>query len=194
MNIYLKSYVARREAETVFEQEIRAELQGVKKRLITGIRSRMREDLGDEKRNVSGKVSGAGYRLSLVVSGDLPQTLVDEYSRPAGSKMPPWGPGTKLFGWVGRHFPLGASSLATKKHTSKFERRTRNRKTKVLRTSGQSLKARQASLSFLVARKIARDGIPAKQPFQKTIDAERQSIGQDVENAIARGVDRLNKL
>lgn len=152
--------VAIREAEVVFAQEMADELRTLGKTLQGSVREKMRFDLGAERKNVRRKVTGSMFRKTLTVSGDLPQTLVDEFGRRAGAKMPPWSDGTPLFGWVGRKLSPPAN--------------------------------RQRSVSFLVARKIAREGIAPGQPFAKTAEESAQLILDSLDAAINRGLQRLN--
>jgi hypothetical protein len=174
----IKTQLATRAAEIVFAQEMRSSLQTVKKTLISRIRAKMREDRGDEKRNVKGVVTGSGFRLRLEVYGDQPQTIVDERGRRPGvrreklakfkskkgkefsrrivyySGMPPTGAGSPLRRWAKKR---GYKSL------------------------------------FALAMKIARDGIKPNKPFERTEKESLKDVLAEFNSALARGTARLNK-
>jgi hypothetical protein len=160
IRVNVTQQTALREAELVFAQEIRSALQIVKAKLIGDVREKMREDTGAEKRNVKGKVSGSLFRLTLEIYGDKPQTLVDEFGRKPGAKMPPFKKGSLLFGWVGRKL--------------------------------RPPKNKHASVAFLVASKIARDGIKPNKPFEQTEKESVQFVQTEIDKALNKAVSRLN--
>ncbi len=180
------------DAASVFAEELNSSLNTLGKKLEARVRAKMREDTGKEKRNVKSKVGGSRRSPVLTVSGDTPQTLVDEYGRGAGARPPPSGPGSLLYKWVGRKGMVGASDARTRKRTSRFERRTVDRQTGRRRTSAQSAAKRQATIAFLVARKIARTGIPARKPFERTFDESQVLIQSTIDGAVTRALRRIN--
>lgn len=196
-----------REAEVVFAQEFRPALGKLGTQITSRVRSKMREDRGREKANVRQRVTGSSYRLKLVVYGDLPQTRVDEegrkpgrpYSRLSGQRgrvsytgMPPWRRGSELYAWVGRKGFVGATVLDTGRRTARFERRTFDRKEGQLRTRTQSAQKRQESIAYLIALKIARDGIPARKPFERTAEEARGFTRLTIEAAVRSSLRRLD--
>lgn len=196
-----------REAEVVFAQEFRPALGKLGTQITGRVRSKMREDRGREKANVRHRITGSSYRLKLVVYGDLEQTRVDEegrqkgrpYSRLAGKRgvisytgMPPWKRGSELYAWVGRKGFVGATLLKTQRRTVRFERRTFNRKEGKLRTRSQSAQQRQESIAYLIARKIARDGIKPRKPFERTAEEARGFVRLTIEAAVRSSLKRLD--
>ncbi|HEX8288040.1 MAG TPA: hypothetical protein VF556_08595 [Pyrinomonadaceae bacterium] len=196
MNIRVKKQLAIREAEIVFAQEIDTAIDDLKKDIIPSIQAKMREDTGAEKKNVKSKISGSGFRKLLTIYGDKPQTVVDEYGRRAGAKMPPWRKGSPLYKWVGRHIPIDRENVK-KTNRLAFASRLSDRKRFVAgrtrRNIRHSIEAKQESISFLIARKIAKQGIKANRPFARTEKEKLPFIARRLNRAIARGAERLNK-
>lgn len=191
----------------VFAQEFRPALNKLGGQITNRVRSKMREDRGKEKANVRQRVTGSSYRLKLVVYGDLDQTRVDEegrkkgrpYSRLGGKRglisytgTPPWRRGSELYAWVGRKGFVGATMLETKRRTVRFERRTFDRKEGKLRTRAQSAQQRQESIAYLIARKIARDGLPARKPFERTAEEAQGFVRLTIEAAVRSSLRRLD--
>jgi hypothetical protein len=207
--------LATREAEVVFAQEVRAGLGELGRELTGRIRDKMREDEGREKKNVRPRITGSGYRLRLVVFGDLPQTFVDEYGRRKGTPvvravrmrsprgkeftrrvqsytgLPPYKRGTPLYKWAERHgffsgvgqAPLLASQARALGQLLGREGLAEFRGNQVQRNE---------SRAFLLARKIARDGIPARRPFERTAEESQQLIRTSIDESIGKAVERLN--
>lgn len=187
-----KGRLALREAQIVFSQEVRPALDKLGARIISRVRSKMRLSSGRERRNVSDRIRGSSYRLKLVISGDLPQTLVDEEGRRKGAKLAPWKQGSELYAWVGRRGFVGASNLETRRRTFRFEQRTFDRSEGKLRTRTQSAVRRQESIAFLIARKNSREGIHARRPFERTAEEARVFVRLSLEDAFRKAVARLN--
>lgn len=190
-----RARLALREAETVFAQEVGAAFTQLGRDLAERVRSKMREDTGAEKRNVRSRVTGSGFRKALVVYGDKAQTHVDEYGRRAGAKMPPWRRGSVLFKWVGRK-GIGAGEIAAAREQG--QRRSLRRRPGISQAGFDRAGARGANkvqerISFLIARKIARRGIPAGKPFERTKQESAQLIRAAADGAISKGVERLNR-
>lgn len=177
MNVRVRKQLALREAEIVFAQEVSPALSGLGDELRERVRSKMREDTGEAKRKVKKRVTGSGYRRRLLVTGELPQHVVDEQGRRPGRRfvrlkqmrsktgkeftrkvvlytgMPPSGPGSNLDAWA---------------------------------------KRRGITNTFLLARKIARDGIAARRPFERTKEESLRFIRDSIDAAIGQAVKRLN--
>lgn len=144
-------------------QELRPALEHLGRTLQEDVRGGMRKDRGAERRNVKRRVTGTLARRRLLVWGDLAQTRVDEEGRARGARMPPHGKGAPLFAWVGR-------------------------KGLVDRIAGRkgSRASRQQSAAFVVARGIARKGIPARRPFARALERNRSLIYRTVSAAVNR--------
>lgn len=193
MSVRVKRQIALRQAELIFAQEIRPALNKLGDELRERVRSRMREDTGREKAGVKKRIRGSSYRLSLEVYGDTPQALVDERGRRAGAKLPPFKRGSALYKWVGRK-GLADSTRGLAK-LSVFKRDLFNQRVSaetITRRANRAANRAQEAVAFLVARKIARDGIPARKPFERTKEESHSFIRESCDAAINRAVERLN--
>lgn len=207
--------LAAREAEIVFAQEVRAGLGELGRELVERIRDKMREDEGKEKKNVRPRITGSGYRLRLIVFGDLPQTSVDEYGRRKGTPivrevrmrstrgkeftrrvqsytgLPPYRRGTSLYKWAERHgFFSGAGQAPLLASQARALGQLLGRDG--LSEFRGSQVQRNESTAFLLARKIARDGIPARRPFERTAEESQGLIRRSIDESIGKAVERLN--
>jgi hypothetical protein len=185
MNIRVKKQLAIREAEIVFAQEIDAAIDDLKKDIIPSVREKMREDTGAEKRNVKSKITGSGFRKRLTIYGDKPQTVVDEYGRRPGAKMPPWRKGSPLYKWAERKGLLNKPVLARRSDIKAVLGK------KGIEDDNRRIK-RNESISFLIARKIAKKGIKANRPFARTEKEKLPFIVRRLNQAVSKGAKRLN--
>lgn len=194
VSLRVRKQIALREAEVTFAQEISPALSQLGKTLAERVRSKMREDTGAEKRNVRSKVSGSSFRKVLVVYGDKPQTFVDENGRRAGARIPPYKRGSALFKWVGRK-GIGRGEINAAREQA--QRRSLRRRPDISQAGFDRVGARgarkvQERIAFLIARKIARRGIPARKPFERTSRDSQQLIQATIDGAINKAVQRLN--
>lgn len=176
----------------VLAEAVRAELSGLGMTLQGEVRRRMRFDLGEEREDVEWNTKSGGFSLS--VSGDKIQTFIDENGRRAGAKMPPWKKGTKLYKWVlrkglgqdiqkgQRQFIHGKAARGVGQLLGKG----------ALAEHNKMVERQVESTSFLVARAIAKRGIPAMKPFERTFLTFRPFIIRRVETAINAAVAKIN--
>ena len=193
MNVRARAQLALREAEIALAQEVGPAVTKLGDELVERVRSKMREDTGQGKRRVKKKVTGTGFRKRLSIIGDSPQAFVEEYGRKPGGKLPPFKRGSALFKWVGRkglaNSSRGLAKLAVYKRDL-FNKRI-SEKT-IERRATRAANRAQETIAYLVARKIARDGIPARKPFERTRRESEGFIRDTIDAAIDRAVERLN--
>lgn len=192
VSLRARARIALREGELVFAQEIRSGLRTLGETLASRVRAKMREDTGEEKKNVRASIKGASFRLTLIVSGDKPQTLVDEYGRKAGAKLPPYKRGSNLYKWAerkGMFAGTGRAPLLASQARALGQIQGRGA---AAGFNERNIK-RNESTAFLIARKIARDGIPARKPFERTAKESERLIQQKIDESIARGARRLQE-
>jgi hypothetical protein len=160
-------------------------LTTIGQKLVADIRAGMREFTGAGKKSVKFKVELSGWDLKVTVSSTNVEAIIEETGRRAGAKMAPWKQGSGLFNWVRAKGFRGASLLATRRRTVRFTQKARLRGGAVL-TRGQSLNRELVSIAFLISRKQARDGIPARHLFTRTLEANRAFIQETLDAAYAQ--------
>lgn len=173
------------------------------------VRAKQRIDTGQERRRTVYKVTQTS-RVPLLVSinNTVVQALVDETGAKWGGKMPPYQIGSKLFSWVQRKGLARSFSGRERKYIASFGR-------KAARDAGASREEAKAEgraylkeavdtaekqaerVSFLVARSIARRGLPRpgdplRKPFEVTRKEERPRIVGMIDAAVARAANRIN--
>lgn len=175
--------LAIREAEVIFSQEISEELRELGKVLQADVRSKMRHDLGAERKNVKRRVTGSGFRKTLTVSGDLVQTLVDEFGRRKGVKIVKFAKYKPLFGRGGRDAP---------KQFRKVTFYTGMPPSGPGSTLAGWAARKGIKNAYGLALKIARDGIAPGRPFARTQEESLSMVIERLNKAGDRGVKRLN--
>lgn len=208
-------------APNILVAQLSGGLEGLGKLLQAGVRSRVRNFRGNEKRGVKFEVSGNGLNKTLEVFGELVQHFIDELGLPPGT-FPPSDVGSLLFQWVEKksagwsteHKPTerrashvrsrhpsagrfrGARTSTRKKRAAPKGRGKGNRAQPARAKPNPKALARQRfirGLAFVAARAIFENGIAPGMPFAKTLQANRRRVFREVQNAFARAVNQINK-
>ena len=195
-------------APQILARNLRGGLLGLGKRFRASAQSRMREDSKQEKKSLVIRVEGQGANLSLTVFSTLVQAFVDAYGMKRG-KFPPFKRGSRLYSWAQRK-SRGIESRAVKlvnRPTRGLSSLTRRpiQKAKRLKRASDSGKpmsrdkratAKEQStrrLAFLAARTIFEQGIRPTHWNQRALDANRQQIIREINNALARSANEINR-
>lgn len=181
------------------------------KHLQTRVRQKQRVDTGQERSRTlwQSRIQGAaGLRVS--VYNTVVQALVDETGARWTGSMPPSHPGSRLFNWVSRKGFSPRITNVGKRNIRAFARDDAPRAG--ADRAGQREAASQAvsaalsrrdkdvaRIAFLVARKIARRGLPRpgdplRMPFARTTKEESNAVKAMVGMAVARSVTRINNV
>lgn len=194
VSLRVRKAIALREAEATFAQEVGPAISNLGDELRERVRAKSRKDTGKGRLNVKKRVTGSGYRKRLEISGNLPQHQLDEFGRRPGAGLPPWRRGSLLFKWVGRK-GLGRESIGAAREAA--QRRSLRRRPDISqegfdRAGQRAANKVQERISFLVARKINRRGIPALKPFERTRAESQQLIASTMNEAFNKATRRLN--
>lgn len=160
-------------------------------RLRAGWRGRMREDRGEERRDVRMEVTGRGFQRRLRLWGGKVQTVIDEEGLEARKARPPYRAGSKLYSWVTRNVETRGVDRRSRRATLRHETRTRARGGR-LRSRVESYVSRVERTSYLISRAIFNRGISARRPAGRTVEAERANVFNIVQSGFTIGVGRLN--
>lgn len=171
--------VIRRQSELIFQKEMRAAAQELKQNLIPKVREKMREFEGKEKRNVRGRVIGNGFRLRVEIYGTLPQTFVDENGRKKGKPI------TKTIQRRSKTGKIFSQTVHTFDNMPPFGKGS---------ALARWAKKKGFSNVYLLARKIARDGIKPGRPFARTKAENRKLAKRVLARAFARANSRLSNM
>ena len=172
------------------------------------IREKARLDTGEERRNTLYKVLTRKTVTMVSVYNRKIQAFVDETGAIFNGKLPPWREGSKLFGWVERKGfvepVLGSQTRAIaafvraealRSGASREEAKLLGRQT--VRDAETSRKRQLESTSFLIARAIARRGLPRpgdplRKPYETTRDQERGTVQRFFQFAADTAANRIN--
>jgi hypothetical protein len=196
-----------RRAPTILSKHLRGTLEGIGKRLKKSSISRMREDMGHEKKSLQIKVTGTGINLQLRVMSYLVQAFTDAYGLKRGT-FPPFGPTSRLFQWAKRRKAKWETIKTVKQvkqvtQVKKVAHRPKKKEKvagRVFKQSRLSTNARARAkdtnarrIAFLVARAIFRRGIKPNHWNQKALDANKRQINRDLQNGLERAVREINR-
>lgn len=176
---------------------------------LTGrVRAKMRVDTGAERRGTKWVSRAVGSSLRVVVSNNLVQAAVDETGAKWSGSMPPYQPGSRLYRWVIRKGIAsrlgGGQRRAISARIRSESRRAGASREEAIAAGRQAVQETEAgreanirSVTFLIARSIARRGLPRsgdalRRPFEVTRNEERPFIIRTVNAAFAKSVRRIN--
>lgn len=197
-----------RKAPEILRRNLTGGLEGVGKRLEASAIKRMRKDTGKSQKSLKRVVTGPGIDLKLRVYSTLIQAIVDAYGLRRGV-FPNFGVNSPLYRWVQRrNRGLPTKSVRTQgilegQHpykvggAKKVKRVKRITKAETIaipsraRAYAKSNDTKRAT--FLIARAIFRVGIAATQWHVKALEANRQQIVRDMQNALTRSVNEINR-
>lgn len=188
-------------AVKILNTNLNNSLRGLGKRLVRSAHSRMREDIGNEKKSLKPQiVQGKGLNKTLNVTSDLIQAYIDAY----GLKkrvFQNYRRGSKIYEWAKRHQGLDRPR-ATK--IQKVRRRTKAKKAKLnfrvveakpINTKNRLTKREKTieRAAYLIARSIYQTGIRPSHWNKETLKANERQIIRDISNAITRSANQINK-
>lgn len=176
-----------RNARGTLELALRKGLRTVGRRLERSARIRMKKDTGRMHKSLRSKVSGRGFNQSLETYSELIEAAVDAYGIKPRRVFPPYQPGTKLYKWTERQIRKGVFKPT-------YRRKRGNSKPVALNTSRSRVRASDTKkLSFMVARKIYRRGLPASHWNRQTLKANEAMVTRELANALSRAVNKINR-
>lgn len=196
-------------APKILQKNLSAGLEGLGKRLVSSAKTRMRRDRGDEQKSLRVKVRVQGLNMNMIVFSTLIQAFVDAYGLRRGV-FPDFKVNSRLYDWAKRRLrniptkqiqtvgtPAGPAKRAYKARIKKIKR-TRKIKGQQgeVATTRQRFRAKNSDirrLAFLVARAIFRKGIQAGGWPKKTLEANKQRIVRDMQNAMARAANEIKR-
>lgn len=203
-----KKDTALKAAPKILQKNLEAGLEGLGKRLRASAKSRMRRDRGDEQKSLVVKVRVQGLNMNMMVFSTLIQAFVDAYGLRRGV-FPDFKVNSRLYDWAKRRLrniptkqiqtigtPSGPAKRAYKARIKKIKRRRKIRGQGEPVTSRQRHRAKVSDirrLAFLVARAIFNRGIRAGGWPKKTLEANKQRIVRDMQNALARSANEINR-
>lgn len=198
-----------KDAERILARNLRGGLEGLGKRLRNSAQSRMRRDLGGERKSLTIQVRGRGLDQQLLVFSTLVRAFVDALGMRRGVFIP-FGPGSRLYRWASRKLAtgllpekkmMGRGQRAVPRTVSHLTRRPRaTRPSRVTQRAQVGTGVRRskrdravARLAYLAARSIYERGIVGLAWNRKALEANKARIILDVRNALVRGVQEINR-
>jgi hypothetical protein len=204
------------QSKRILSASLRGGLTGIGKLLVRAIQPRTRYFEGKERASIKSEVRGRGLALEVTVYSELVQTLVDELGLSPGI-FPPFRRGTRLFRWVEKrglhekvernqqHSYRRRRASASVSHVSRSAPvRNEMRRARAARVSQRDAASsrpksvirrnrRIEGVAFLIARKIFETGIKPTMPLSKGLEANRNRVMRELENAVKRAVAQINR-
>lgn len=200
--------ISLRKAPQVLQKHFKGGLLAVGKRLEASAARRMRKDTGASIKSLTTRVRiKSGINMELIVFSTLIQAFVDAYGLRRGV-FPDFRVNSKLYNWVKRRFrgipnrqvrtvgtPAGPRAV-TRRRIKRINRGKRVRRPTAVVSARTRSRVRNTNikrLTFLVARAIYRRGIAATRWPKHTLEANRTRIVREMQNAISRAVNEINR-
>lgn len=201
-------------APNILARNLRGGLESLGKHLRRSARTKMRNDLGGQRKSLKILVHGKPISYSLDVYSEVVQAFIDAYGLKPGT-FPPFKEGSRIYAWTerklkqggfkgqGKNTPRSISHLSRKNDNKSVTNLRRKRiddsnlEKKGPKSKADKRRARKKAntrrFAFLVARAVYEKGIKANAWNTKTLEANKARIIREVKNAISRAVNEINR-